>query len=115
MINCGGTVDLRRTYPLETDTYCYVIDSHRPYSHYNILPSSDQVIVLGDDFLKLEQDEIPGESDEEHMQSDSEDDDSDRGSESGDDDDEDRSDNGRENRCVTKLAPVTFLNTYIHT
>jgi hypothetical protein len=84
-------VDLRKAYPLEADTYCYVMDSHRPYSHYNILPSSDQVIVLGDDFLNLQTNELPAESDEEHMQSDSDDSDSDDASH----DDKDNS-----GRCV---------------
>mmetsp|Transcript_13787 Transcript_13787/g.24629 ORF Transcript_13787/g.24629 Transcript_13787/m.24629 type:complete len:744 (-) Transcript_13787:1332-3563(-) len=51
LINCGGDIDLHKELSLGPSMLVYVLDSHRPFHHVNVLPSSDQVIILGDEYL----------------------------------------------------------------
>ncbi|CAK9103521.1 Cell division control protein 45 homolog (Suppressor of nda4 protein) [Durusdinium trenchii] len=48
MINCGGDIGIEETLGLSDATFCYIIDSHRPFNHINLLPTSTQTIVLAD-------------------------------------------------------------------
>ena len=58
LINCGAMVDLnsRLHAYLEEDTspFVFVIDSHRPIAHQNLLPSTQRVIVLGGEVQTLD-------------------------------------------------------------
>lgn len=61
LVNCGGGVDLAAKYGefLAEGVYVFVVDSYRPLAHQNLLPSTGQIIVLGGEITKFDEDVIP--------------------------------------------------------
>lgn len=49
MINCGGLIDVREFFDIESYTKIYVFDSHRPLKLENIHHNNINVCVFDDD------------------------------------------------------------------
>jgi cell division control protein 45 len=54
MINCGGTVGLRKFLNLAENVRVYIFDSHRPYHLENVAESNTQILVM-DESTELEE------------------------------------------------------------
>jgi cell division control protein 45 len=51
MLDCGATVDLAELLSVSPEMTIYLLDSHRPYSLFNIF-SNSQLVIFDDGFIE---------------------------------------------------------------